>query len=240
MINPLVAGLLLGIAGSLHCLGMCGPIALALPVPKNAVWSRFATGRLLYNIGRVVSYALLGALFGLLGQMISMAGWQQGLSIGAGVVILLALFTPKRYLMKLTAVRGVGGLYLRFKRLWAKVFGNDSLSGMFTIGILNGFLPCGLVYVALVSAAAMGSVGGGLMFMVAFGAGTIPAMLATSMAGKIVTPGFRRKLRKVVPAAAFVLAVLFIVRGLGLGIPYVSPDLSKMENACPHCAEMAK
>ena len=99
-------------------------------------------------------------------------------------------------------------------------------STLLLFGLLNGLLPCGLVYAALAGAAATGGPLGGALFMAAFGLGTIPAMLAVSLAGRLITAPWRARFQRAVPVAMAVLAVLFIVRGLSLGIPYLSPDLS--------------
>jgi sulfite exporter TauE/SafE len=101
---------------------------------------------------------------------------------------------------------------------------------MFLIGILNGFLPCGLVYVALAGAIASGDAISGAAVMILFGLGTIPAMFAASVFGKFINIGIRTKLRKAVPALAILLAAVFILRGLNLGIPYLSPRLNAPTN----------
>jgi len=235
MITAILTGLLLGLGGSLHCLGMCGPIALALPGAKGALANQ-VVGRSLYNVGRIVTYGLLGAAVGGLSQWLAIAGWQRGLSIGAGVGILVFLCLPKRYWLHVAALPGLAWLFHRFQVLWGRWFSRASWGALFAIGLLNGLLPCGLVYVALAAALQSGSWHHGLLFMVSFGLGTTPAMLALALARSWLRPAATQALRRVVPAIAAVLAVLFIVRGLGLGIPLLSPDLSKKAAACPHCA----
>jgi sulfite exporter TauE/SafE len=235
MTTAILTGLLLGLGGSLHCLGMCGPIALALPGAQGSLANQ-VVGRTLYNVGRIITYGILGAAIGGLSQWLAIAGWQRGLSIAAGVGILLALLLPKRYWLRLAALPGAAWLFHQFQVLWGRWFKRASWGALLLIGLLNGLLPCGLVYVALAAALQAGSWHHGMLFMVSFGVGTTPALLALALARSWLRPAATTALRKVVPAVAALLAVLFIVRGLGLGIPLLSPDLAKKEAACPHCA----
>jgi sulfite exporter TauE/SafE len=235
--NFLLAGLSMGLLGSFHCLGMCGPLMLALP-PAGATRFHYLAGRVACQIGRVLTYAVLGIVFGIFGQSLILAGWQRGLSILAGVVILASLvLRGTKWAAQATGWIAAG--LARLRRSFGPLLQRRTVSSLFVLGLLNGLLPCGLVYVALAVAAATGSAAGGAEFMIAFGLGTVPAMLAVSLAGRILRPAWRIRLQKAVPAALLVLAVLFILRGLNLGIPYVSPDLSPASaetghGCCPH------
>jgi sulfite exporter TauE/SafE len=211
---------ILGLAGSLHCAGMCGPLALALPA-LNRRTVVFVAGRMAYNLGRVATYCMLGLLFGLLGQAFSVAGLQQVLSIALGVALLLGLLLSLKH-PATAVVRVVDTL----KRPMAKLLQKRSFTALAVLGLLNGLLPCGLVYVACAGAAATGNLLDGAGFMAAFGAGTIPMMLAISLSGSLVPLRLRLRLTKAVPVTVGLLATLLILRGLSLGIPYVSPDLS--------------
>jgi sulfite exporter TauE/SafE len=222
----------LGLAGSLHCAGMCGPIALALPAP-NRQPGRFVAGRVAYNLGRVATYCVLGLVFGLLGQAFSVAGLQQILSVALGVALLLGLLLYRgRNVSGSTVVRLVTAL----KRPMASLLQQRSFVALAVLGLLNGLLPCGLVYVACAGAAATGHLLDGAGFMAAFGAGTIPMMFAISLSGSLVPIRIRLRLIKAVPVAVGLLAALLILRGLSLGIPYVSPDMSG-GHASPCCHE---
>ena len=104
-----LSGLALGFLGSLHCIGMCGPIALALPSQSKSKLS-FYSGRLLYNLGRVITYSIMGLIIGLIGQKINLAGYQQIISVILGIAILIAVLLPSRfknYLVKLKPVQTV-------------------------------------------------------------------------------------------------------------------------------------
>jgi sulfite exporter TauE/SafE len=204
---------------------MCGPIAIALPVPESSNLS-FFFGRILYNLGRVVSYSLLGALFGFVGQRIALAGAQQIVSIALGVIIIIAVLMPqkqKNFFIQLPIVQKV---IQPLKTNIGLLFKKGTFCSMFTIGILNGFLPCGFVYIGLAGAIASGSAITGAAVMFLFGLGTIPAMLTATVFGKYINIGIRTKLRKATPYLAMILAVLFILRGMNLGIHYISPKIS--------------
>ncbi|WP_192821828.1 sulfite exporter TauE/SafE family protein [Rufibacter sp. LB8] len=222
------AGFLFGILGSFHCVGMCGPIAMALPMGKGAGFS-FLSGRLLYNLGRIISYTALGAVAGLLGQSFQLAGFQQGLSIFSGVLILVLVVVPAAVSGKFRQVTGVEALLQKNQKAMGHFFKNPSWWSMGAIGLLNGLLPCGFVYFAMAGAVSMPSVPAAMGYMALFGLGTFPLMFLLSVSGKLVGPGLRRFFKKSIPYAATFMAVLFILRGLNLGIPYVSPQLAQTE-----------
>jgi len=217
---------LLGIVGSVHCAGMCGPLALALPVPSGGT-AGYVFGRLLYNGGRVMTYALLGLLFGWLGRTLSLVGFQQGLCLGLGLVLLAGLILGHRLSTWIPVARGVSWL----KRTIGAQLRARTLTALTILGLLNGLLPCGLVYVACAGAAATGGILSGALYMTVFGLGTVPMILAISLSGKLLHQTLRRGLTKAMPVAVGLVALLLIVRGLGLGIPYLSPDLSRSEGA---------
>ena len=212
----------IGLLGSLHCIGMCGPIALALPGGSGK--TRYILGRLLYNLGRLVTYAGIGGIFGLLGLSLSMAGFQQWLSILTGAIMIILVIWPARYAnsLRLPFLQRVNVL---LKQRFRYFLTNKRWYSHFFIGLFNGFLPCGLVYVALASAVASGSVAGGMAHMALFGLGTVPLMLAASIAGNFIQVGWRQKIHRLVPYMVVVLGILFILRGLNLGIPYISPEI---------------
>ncbi len=229
----MLTALILGTLGSLHCVGMCGPIVLALPQNKTHTLPQFLISRLIYNSGRLFSYALLGVVFGTIGHLISLAGFQSLLSIILGVTVIATLFFP---LDPLLAVVNQSALW---KKSIGALFRRRSYPALWAIGFFNGYLPCGLVYTALAGAAASGDAVYGAGFMAVFGLGTIPALIIVALLGKRLTFHRRAWIRKALPVAAFVLGVLLILRGLSLGIPYVSPDLEMQQTEqglfIPHC-----
>ncbi len=225
MAPEILTAFLIGFFGSFHCIGMCGPIAVALPVPSSSNLS-FFTGRLIYNIGRVVTYSFLGAVFGMLGGRIALAGAQQVASIVLGVVIIIAVLLPQKYKNYFIQHSITQKIVQPIKTNIGRLFKKADFSAMFLIGILNGFLPCGFVYIGLAGSIAIGDAISGAAVMILFGLGTVPAMFAASVFGKFINIGIRTKFRKATPYLAIVLAVIFIMRGMNLGIPYISPKLS--------------
>jgi sulfite exporter TauE/SafE len=225
------AAIVLGFLGSLHCAGMCGPLALALPQAGNSRVGYLA-GRLAYNLGRVVTYCLMGLVFGLIGKTLVLAGVQRWVSIGLGVLLLAGVFGSR----KLALWGPVTQLVQRLKAGMGTLLHRRTVGSLGLLGLLNGLLPCGLVYVVGAGATATGSVLGAVEYMALFGLGTVPMMLAISLSGRLVPFSLRLKLLKAVPAAVALLAVLLILRGMGLGIPYLSPVLSAEKPACCHCS----
>ncbi|HEX4946518.1 MAG TPA: sulfite exporter TauE/SafE family protein [Blastocatellia bacterium] len=236
----LLAALTLGLFGSLHCIGMCGPLALAL-LPTNGTQAGFAQllrGSLLYNGGRIVTYALLGFGFGLLGSAARVAGWQQALSIITGSVILLWLLLPKRLTQRMEAKHHAAAVLAHLKLGLNRLLRSHRWAAQFGVGVLNGLLPCGFVYLALAGALAQPSLARSVLFMALFGLGTTPALLAVALPNGWLSPTVRFSLRRVLPLGTAVVAVLLIVRGLALGVPYLSPKLtstSAAHAAAPAC-----
>lgn len=227
----LVTGFIFGLLGSLHCVGMCGPLLLAIPTVAGGHGS-FVVSRLVYNVGRVTTYSLIGLIFGLIGQSLVFAGLQRALSVGAGIALLSVLILGT----------GKAGGALARPSIWVRtLFGSflsmRSYSSTFILGLANGLLPCGLVYVAGTASIAAGSVAGSMLYMIAFGCGTLPLLLALSTAGRRLAPFLSRyNWRGLVPAAVCCVGVLLIIRGLALNIAYVSPRASGDTLTCPACA----
>ncbi len=220
--------ILLGVLGGLHCAGMCGPLMLALPVTGRSP-GQFAVGRLIYHSGRLATYTALGLVFGLLGRTLLLIGVQRWVSVGLGVLMLGGVIASPRFLELPGIVRWVGQL-----KSWMGGFLRQrTFSALAVLGGLNGLLPCGLVYAACAGAAASGDGLSGARFMLAFGLGTLPVMLAISLSGRLLPTAVRLRLRHVMPVSVALLGGLLILRGLSLGIPYVSPDLEAgAEGSC--------
>jgi len=218
----------LGLVGSLHCAGMCGPLALALPA-TGASMPGYIAGRLAYNLGRMMTYSVLGLVFGAIGKTLLLAGIQRGMSIALGIALLIGLSASR----KLAVWQPVTGFVQQLKSGMSPLLRRRSFTGLTLLGALNGLLPCGLVYVAGAGATATGGVLPGMMYMAAFGAGTVPMMLAIGISGKLIPLPLRLKLARAIPLSVFLLAVLLILRGMSLNIPYVSPELTS--GGAPRC-----
>jgi sulfite exporter TauE/SafE len=214
---------------------MCGPIAMMLPVDRNNPTKK-VTQIFTYHIGRLTAYGTIGLIFGLVGKGFFMAGIQQNLSILIGVAMIAVILIPEKTFTKYNFSKPVFALISKIKATLGSQFRNKSYKSLFTIGLLNGFLPCGMVYVALFGAIAMQNAGFGVLYMVLFGLGTVPMMSSVVYINSYLTLPIRNKIQKVIPYVAILIGVLFILRGLGLGIPYVSPsNTSLFIQATPHC-----
>lgn len=219
----LYTALIFGLISSLHCVGMCGPIALMLPVDRNNEAKRVLQ-ILTYHFGRLLAYASLGLLFGILGKGFFLAGMQQQLSIAVGVLMIIVAIVPEKEFAKYNFSKPIYKVISKVKSSLGQQFKKKSFQSLFTIGLLNGYLPCGMVYVALFGALAMNSVQMGILYMILFGIGTIPLMSLVVYISNLLTVSFRSKLQKIIPIIAVCIGVLFIMRGLGLSIPYISPS----------------
>lgn len=229
----LVPAFLMGLAGSLHCVGMCGPIALSLPVQGRSTAGKLAGG-MLYNLGRITTYGLLGLAMGTLGKSLQWFAWQQKISILLGLSILAFLVVPLVLPGKSLHPAINTAMYGIRLRL-AKVLGNPHPAALYSTGLLNGLLPCGLVYMALTGAVITGNPLDGALFMMLFGTGTLPAMFATTLFGQWIKQPFRLRIRQIYPAVMAAMAILLIIRGLNLGIPLLSPKLNVSSSAPVEC-----
>lgn len=226
--------LTLGFLGSFHCIGMCGPIALALPKTGKGKML-FIANRLSYNLGRISTYALIGLLFGLLGKGFEIAGAQKALSIAVGISILLMAFLPAAFRQQLNRSGKLGRLVGWLKKQMQFQFRRRSYRSVYTIGLLNGLLPCGLVYLAAAGAITTNTPAQGALYMAAFGAGTLPAMLVLAFAGNFLSLHWRNGIKRVMPMVTVAVGLLLIVRGLELGIPFLSPVLEIIEKGMTMC-----
>lgn len=229
MSPTIIPALLLGAAGSAHCIGMCGPIALAVPLTR-ARWS----GTLLLNAGRLSTYMLLGAAMGAFGHGLRLIGLQQAVSIGAGTLLLLSVMIPGMLHRFLPNGRLTLGL-ARLRGVLARNLRRTAPEALFFTGLLNGLLPCGLLYAALLGAGAHATAVDGALFMLFFGLGTWPALFAIRLGGGLIGGGARAWLRRASPVLVSAVAVLMILRGLELGIPYVSPSSASIPAAVNTC-----
>ncbi len=220
----LYSALIFGFISSLHCVGMCGPIALMIPVDRNNVlqkWLQIST----YQIGRVTAYTSLGLLFGMLGAGFFLAGFQQQLSIIVGVLMILVAIIPEKKLAQYNFSKPIYHLISRVKTQLGLQFKKKSYKSLFLIGLFNGYLPCGMVYVALFGAMAMNNVFMGSLYMTLFGLGTIPLMMVLVNFLKTTQFSYYSKFQKIIPILIICIGILFILRGFGLNIPYISPSI---------------
>ncbi len=224
----ILSALSIGFASGFHCIGMCGPIALSMGLTKQQSIN-YHLQNLTYNFGRIVTYAVLGGILGFVGKGFEMAGFQQYLTIFVGILlIVMALFSfgGKDFATKLPFL----SKFLFFvKKNLGNLLQKADLKSRFFTGILNGFLPCGMVYMALTASLAAGGIWQGALFMALFGLGTFPFMFAVVFLGNMMTTAFRIKILKIIPVLMIILGGLFVLRGLELGIPLLSPKKEAMK-----------
>ena len=224
-----ITAFLTGLLGSFHCVGMCGPIALALPTIGTSIQEKVAS-RLIYNAGRIFTYSILGLLFGIFGLGLKLAGLQQSISIGAGILIIITvLFSTKisnKFSINFFSGSAIG-----------KLFQHKTYTSLFAVGLLNGLLPCGFVYIALIASVATQDALQGTLFMIFFGLGTLPMMFSVSMIGQFLSIKIRSRINKFTPAFAIFIACIFILRGMNLGVPYLSPKISNDQTTVKECCK---
>lgn len=231
----LFSAIIFGLISSLHCIGMCGPIAMMLPVSHHNPQKK-GIQIAVYHLGRLFSYATLGLVFGLVGKGLSLAGAQQYVSIMVGIGMIVIALVPEKLLAQYNFSRPIHQLLSAIKAKLGQQFKKKSTDALFAIGILNGFLPCGMVYAALFGALAMPRYWDSVLYMLLFGLGTIPLMTAVVYVSNLLSFPIRTKVQKVIPLVICLIGVLFILRGLGLGIPYVSPsDMNLFIQSNPEC-----
>ena len=219
---------LLGLVGSLHCLGMCGPLTLLLPRLDGPARMRFVAGRVAYNSGRLVTYSILGIAVGALGSIAAFGGLQRALSISLGIAVIVGVLFGRR----LAASGPINSLVSKLRTRFSKHVSRNDLPSMFVVGIINGLLPCGLVYAGLAIAASVHTPLYGAATMAVFGLGTFPLMLAVSLSGGFLGNSFRIRLQRLIPTTMCLMGVLLVLRGMSLGIPYLSPAITNGTCSC--------
>lgn len=218
----LASAFILGLLGSFHCVGMCGPIAFMLPVDQTNAYKKISQITI-YHFGRLLAYCIIGLIFGLIGKSLSIFGFQQQLSIIIGLLMILVVIIPKKTFNKYNFSKPIYKGISKVKSALGQALKKKTTDTFLTIGFLNGFLPCGLVYMAVFAAIASGNALNGSLYMAVFGLGTIPLMTITIYFSQFLKGSMRQKIQKAIPVFVVIIGLLFIIRGMGLGIPYLSP-----------------
>lgn len=224
-----LTGFLLGLTSNFHCIGMCGPIAMAIPVKRKNNFT-VLSGALQYNLGRIITYSILGLLVGSIGLTINTLGFLQWLSIIAGIGLILiawrhvfsSFFSARLPQLRIQSFLNAG---------LGKIIKSKSPFKLLFLGSLNGLLPCGMVYAALLNALLTGEILFSGIAMAAFGIGTLPAMIAVTFMANKITPQWRQRMNKAVPYLLTVVGLLIVLRGMNLNIPYISPKISVVEQS---------
>lgn len=226
---------ILGLLGSFHCVGMCGPIAFMLPVDRSNS-TRKVFQILTYHIGRLLAYALIGLVFGLIGKSLNIFGLQQQLSIVIGALMIVLVLIPVQTFNKYNFSKPIYRVISKVKSALGKALKKKTADTFLTIGFLNGFLPCGLVYMAVFASIATANTIQSSLYMILFGLGTIPLMTSAIYLGKFLNTTIKQRITKAIPLFVVIIGLLFILRGLGLGIPYISPaPITDMASSTMEC-----
>ncbi len=216
------SALIFGLLGSFHCVGMCGPIAFMLPVDRTNS-TRKVVQIFTYHFGRILAYSLIGLFFGLVGKSLYIFGLQQQLSIFIGILMIVVVLIPTKTFNTYNFSKPIYKIISKVKSSLGRALKKKTADTFLTIGFLNGFLPCGLVYMAVFASLAMGSALEGSLYMALFGLGTIPLMTSAIYLGKFLNTSVKQRIQKAIPVFVVIIGLLFILRGMGLGIPYLSP-----------------
>jgi sulfite exporter TauE/SafE len=204
----LIAAFILGFTGSLHCIGMCGPIAMMV---GGKAQQHVLVYRLLYNIGRTLTYVAMGVVVGLLGKIIQWGSVQGKISIGMGVLILVLLAIPR---VQTYFLPSLSKIVLRLKQSFGRQLQSKKFSSALLTGIFNGFLPCGLVYAALAIALVQADLTSSALAMALFGLGTIPAMIMAAYSWQMIRKVVPWSFQRIQTVMLVLVAVLMIWRGL--------------------------
>jgi uncharacterized protein len=212
MLLPYIA-FVLGFSGSLHCLGMCGPLIMALPLHNKSMWYKLGS-YMFYNLGRILAYVIIGLLVAFLGLQINMPVVQAALSLIMGIMFILSVLLPSFSLYQGLNKRLSAIYFKNFNKLKIGQFSKSMSPGFVVLGLANGFLPCGMVYAAMSMAFIGNTMGHALQYMLFFGLGTLPIMLVLPMAKQIIRLKVNTQLTGIYRVAMLFLGIMLVARSL--------------------------
>lgn len=217
------SALILGLISNLHCFAMCGPIAMSIPINRKSE-ATILVSSIVYHTGRILTYTALGLLVGFIGFGIHMVGTLQNLSIIAGVGIIIYAWRYKLLGENADKVFKTTLPYNINSKLMGIVAKSNSPLKPFLLGMLNGLLPCGMVYTALITSLLTGNAIEGSFSMFLFGLGTYPTMIILMYLTQRTATRFKSKINRFLPIILTIVGLLIVFRGLNLNIPYLSPQ----------------
>jgi sulfite exporter TauE/SafE len=203
-----LTAIVMGLMSGGHCIGMCGPLVLALPVDATSHW-RSVLFRIVYNSGRITVYAGMGAVVGLTAAGLELKLLQKHVAHIAGAILITISVLQ---LLPFFQLNILSALHARVSAAMRRVTPREGVWRFWFLGMVNGFLPCGMVAAALIAALSLGEIPGAVFYMLLFGLGTFPLMLAASLFGVYLSPKVRRSLAVVGPLYGIALGVLLVVR----------------------------
>ena len=220
-----------GLLGSLHCVGMCGPLALAMPFGSKG---DRVVRILVYNGGRILTYGMLGALMGFLGQGVFLVGLQSWLTLALGILLVAVGLFSVQLEFNIWNLPVLSTWYLKLKAAFGRLMSKNGYQSLFGLGLLNGLLPCRLVYLALAGALTTANWQSGISYMVMFGLGTLPLLLAVTLIGQLSGRKIQGYLRKAYPVVLTLMGGFLIWRALQFQLP-TSFSLWEALNNAPMC-----
>jgi uncharacterized protein len=211
--------IILGFAGSFHCMGMCSPLAMAVAnLSPNVI-----VNRVFYNGGRIFTYALLGGVVASIGLGFPLMRYQNLLSILLGILLVVIGFTGNSFIKVTVITKTLGRASLFVKKLFSKFIQTKSYASTFILGSLNGLLPCGLSFLALTYCLTLAGPSDGFIFMIAFGIGTVPAMVGFTSIFYWIIDRFKFKINQLTTGMLIVSGLLLIGRVFLVHAPHVNP-----------------
>lgn len=224
----MITGFIFGLISSLHCVGMCGPLTLLLPLDKkNEV--KFIVQFILYILGKSSTYALFGILFGVIGRGFFLAGLQQNIAIVSGLMLMILAFIPEKRWIKFNFLTPLFKYTNKIKSEFHFILKSKSNFKFYILGFFNGFLPCGLVYLSLFSALRFTTIGEVTLYMFVFGLGTLPLLFLFNRSSNFIKNKWNVTFQKIIPFFIFFIGLMMVLRGLSLNIPYVSPNIINLQ-----------
>jgi uncharacterized protein len=209
---------LIGLLGSMHCIGMCGGFVAMYSLKKPAAAPSLPF-HLLYNMGRITTYTLIGGTLGYIGSFASLLGTHRGIP---GAVLLLSGVVMVLMGLNLAGILGKRGLFedtgiterTFFRTSLHRILALESAWGTLLLGLLLGFLPCGLLYPLFMNAAASGGFVNGMFIMLVFGIGTVPAMLSFGYLVSRIQPHMKVLMYRIAAIMIVLIGVRSLLRGM--------------------------
>jgi len=213
-----LTALMLGLAGSLHCVGMCSPLVMAVTNLKGPQF----INRLVYNMGRIFSYGVLGLVAATFGSLFQFSGFQNVISTALGALLIVAGVLGLTYLKIPFLTKIILAITAKIKKAFSKFLSKKSMSSLTLMGMLNGVLPCGLTSIALAYCISLSTPQEGFLFMLIFGLATLPVMLGLTSIFQIYIKKLNFNFHRVTTVTMILVGILLISRSL-LSVHHSTP-----------------
>lgn len=211
---------LIGLAGSVHCVGMCGPLALAIPGASKDKGFTFFLRTIAYQISRISGYGVLGLIVGFFSQGMQITGIQPYFSLLSGIILLfLGFFGIIPEVNAFSKYPIIQHFQVKINRIIGTVMTNEHFSTPFVLGFLNAMLPCGMIYIALGTGLSSGNMSEAALYLISFGLGTLPLMFMMSLSGQFLSLQMRRSWQKTIPIIFMISGIILIYKGMNIDLP---------------------